>query len=121
MLYAATGDPLYQEAGKVIADDLARHTRVAGGHASIRDVSTKALEVETDGQCLTRHQTHIGPSFLEANDILGRCEHCPPVPSRRITSTASSSPRRASTCTSSSTIPSWRGRGKCNHPVAWRV
>lgn len=44
MLYAATGDARYQEAGRVIASDIAKHTRVPGGHAAVRDVSTKTLE-----------------------------------------------------------------------------
>ena len=33
MLFMATGDGRFQEAGKEIVDDLARHTRVPGGHA----------------------------------------------------------------------------------------
>jgi mannosidase alpha-like ER degradation enhancer 1 len=40
----ATGEGRFQEAGKEIVDDLAKHTRVPGGHAAVRDVTTKTLE-----------------------------------------------------------------------------
>ncbi|KAL3818651.1 hypothetical protein ACJIZ3_004556 [Penstemon smallii] len=43
-LYQATKDPWYLEVGESIVDSLNLHTRVEGGFASIRDVTTMELE-----------------------------------------------------------------------------
>ncbi|PIN26416.1 Glycosyl hydrolase, family 47 [Handroanthus impetiginosus] len=43
-LYQATKDPWYLEVGESIVDSLNFHTRVEGGFASIRDVTTMELE-----------------------------------------------------------------------------
>ena len=44
MLYMATRDDSFRTVGARLHADITRHTRVPGGHASVRDVSTKALE-----------------------------------------------------------------------------
>ncbi|KAL2935978.1 Alpha-mannosidase I MNS5 [Bienertia sinuspersici] len=43
-LYQATKDPWYLEVGEFITDSLNLHTKVKGGFASVRDVSTMVLE-----------------------------------------------------------------------------
>lgn len=43
-LYQATKDPWYLQVGESIVDSLSLHTRVEGGFASIRDVTTMELE-----------------------------------------------------------------------------
>lgn len=43
-LYQATKDPFYIEVGELIVKSLNQHTRVEGGFASIRDVTTMQLE-----------------------------------------------------------------------------
>lgn len=43
-LYQATKDPWYLEVGESITDSLNLHTKVKGGFASVRDVSTMVLE-----------------------------------------------------------------------------
>ncbi|XP_051136813.1 alpha-mannosidase I MNS5 isoform X2 [Andrographis paniculata] len=43
-LYQATKDPWYLEVGEAIVDSLNLHTRVEGGFASVRDVTTMELE-----------------------------------------------------------------------------
>ncbi|GJP49467.1 hypothetical protein CLOM_g8666 [Closterium sp. NIES-68] len=43
-LFHATRDPWYQRVGQRMLRDLNRHTRVAGGYASVRDVTTGELE-----------------------------------------------------------------------------
>ncbi|KAI3454549.1 hypothetical protein Pfo_011212 [Paulownia fortunei] len=43
-LYQATKDPWYLEVGESIVDSLNLHTRVEGGFASVRDVTTMELE-----------------------------------------------------------------------------
>ncbi|CAI5461801.1 unnamed protein product [Closterium sp. Yama58-4] len=43
-LYHATKDPWYQRVGQTMLRDLNRRTRVAGGYASVRDVTTGELE-----------------------------------------------------------------------------
>ncbi|KAL8457687.1 hypothetical protein ACS0TY_035528 [Phlomoides rotata] len=43
-LYQATKDPWYLEVGETIVDSLNSHTRVEGGFASIRDVTSMELE-----------------------------------------------------------------------------
>ncbi|KAL6524395.1 Alpha-mannosidase I mns5 [Orobanche hederae] len=43
-LYQATKDPWYLEVGESIVDSLNLHTRVGGGFASVRDVTTMELE-----------------------------------------------------------------------------
>ncbi|CAH1443019.1 unnamed protein product [Lactuca virosa] len=43
-LYQATKDPWYMEVGEAIVNSLNLHTKVEGGYASIRDVTTMQLE-----------------------------------------------------------------------------
>ncbi|KAI3513428.1 hypothetical protein L1887_20762 [Cichorium endivia] len=43
-LYQATKDPWYMEVGETIVNSLNLHTKVEGGYASVRDVTTMQLE-----------------------------------------------------------------------------
>uniref|UniRef100_A0A7N6BH12 alpha-1,2-Mannosidase n=1 Tax=Anabas testudineus TaxID=64144 RepID=A0A7N6BH12_ANATE len=69
MIYKATGDPYYLEAGRTILDNLNRFARVPCGFAAMKDVRTGSHEDRMDSFFLAEMFKYLFLLFAEADDL----------------------------------------------------